>query len=174
MPAFADDAQEQNAQKAEEKIEVISVTGIRGSLIKSMDTILATSTGKSSDPVISHSTADVNGMDLSRVTFKVDLGDGVEKTVVLNVDKNNQVNSGVLNMQKADPSYKADRFIKSITSTTKVNLPSSNGVFPITINPNGTILAPTKDGDKLFSAQEFFALPGTLGMLNAYINSTHR
>jgi len=38
MPAFADDAQEQNAQKAEEKIEVISVTGIRGSLIKSMDT----------------------------------------------------------------------------------------------------------------------------------------
>lgn len=77
MPAFADDAQEQNAQQAEEKIEVISVTGIRGSLIKSMDTkrsstgivdaISAEDIGKFPDTNLAESLQRISGVSIDRV-----------------------------------------------------------------------------------------------------------
>lgn len=77
MPAFADDAQEQNAQQAEEKIEVITVTGIRGSLIKSMDTkrssngivdaISAEDIGKFPDTNLAESLQRISGVSIDRV-----------------------------------------------------------------------------------------------------------
>jgi TonB-dependent receptor len=76
MPAFADDAQEQTS-KAEEKIEVISVTGIRGSLIKSMDTkrsstgivdaISAEDIGKFPDTNLAESLQRISGVSIDRV-----------------------------------------------------------------------------------------------------------
>ncbi len=77
MPAFADDAQEQTHKKAEEKIEVISVTGIRGSLIKSMDTkrsstgivdaISAEDIGKFPDTNLAESLQRISGVSIDRV-----------------------------------------------------------------------------------------------------------